>query len=100
MITAHLSLLSEGMAMNMCAVCFVVNCTGTASSLSFNLRSQHGCAWTDHEHTVNFTRAGYNLVLINIPVEKTSFVELEVTSLICIDVIYYSTLAATSQVKA
>lgn len=100
MVTAQLSLLSEGMAMNVCAVSFVVNCLSQLSSISFNLKTQHGGEWTDHEYTTSFTRVGYNVLVINIPVEKATYAELEVTDITTIDVIYYSTLAAISQVKA
>lgn len=99
MITAELSLIRDGEAMNMCAVSFVVNCPLNAGQLEFNLNTEHKGVWSTVSKEVSLSRKGYNLIFFYIKVAPATYAELEVTEMTGIDVIYASTISAVSMVR-
>ena len=98
MVTQHLRLIDEGLAMNCCAIAFVVNCPLGVGFLGYKLRVQGPDGWTEYNSSASFNRAGYNVVLNKIPVAKSMYAELEVIDMEGIDVIYSSSLSANAMV--
>jgi hypothetical protein len=99
MITAQLSLIRDGEAMNMCAVSFVVNCPTRRARLAFVLRTQHGQVWSEVTREIELNRRGYNFVFYYLEVSPSTYAELDVVDMTGIDVIYTSTVSAVSMVK-
>ena len=98
MITAKLSMITNGEAMNKCSIAFVVNCHSSNSSISFVLRTKHKNVWNSISKAISFDRVGYNFVSYILGVSPATYAEVEVTSLNGIDVIYHSMLSAMSTV--
>ena len=99
MITAQLSLIKDGEAMNMCAVSFIINCPFNAGQLEFKLNTEHKGVWSTISKSVTLRRKGYNFIFFYIQVAPATYAELEVTEMTGIDVIYASTIAAVSMVR-
>ena len=98
MITAKLSMITHGEAMNKCSIAFVVDCHSPNSSINFVLRTRHKDVWNSITKAVSFDRVGYNFVSYILGVSPATYAEVEVTSLNGIDVIYHSMLSAMSTV--
>ena len=99
MITAHLSIIKEGEAITRCAVSFVVNCPLGTGNLAFELNTQHKGVWSTVSKEVSLHRAGYNFIFFYLDVKPASYIELNVTDMTGIDVIYTSTISALSMVR-
>jgi len=97
--TARISVIDDGLAMNLFCVTAIVNSISVESSFKYMVRATYNGEVTLYEEdTKEFDRQGYNIFTTKFPVSKASYVEVEIVEVNDIDVIHFLSVSSNSGV--